>query len=91
MKEKPGTEFSTKVDIILLALGFLHASHEGVVNKLGLNLNEKGNLEVDDKYMTNLQGIFATGDAVMGVSLVAQAINSGRKAAENIDRFLRNT
>jgi glutamate synthase (NADPH/NADH) small chain len=91
MKEKPGTEFSIKVDIILLALGFLHVSHEGVVNRLGLNLNEKGNLEIDDKYMTNLQGIFAAGDAVMGVSLVAQAINSGRKAAENIDRFLKNT
>jgi glutamate synthase (NADPH/NADH) small chain len=89
MREKPGTEFCIKVDIILLALGFLHVSHEGVVNKLDLNLNEKGNLKIDDKYMTNQQGIFAAGDAVMGVSLVAQAINSGRKAAEQIDCYLR--
>jgi glutamate synthase (NADPH/NADH) small chain len=43
MQEIPGKEFIVKVDIILLAMGFLHVSHEGVVNKFGLNLDERGN------------------------------------------------
>ena len=90
MQEIPGTEFIVKVDIVLLAMGFLHVSHEGVVNKFGLNLDERGNLKVDDRCMTNQPKVFAAGDAVMGASLFAHAINSGRKAAAQIDYYLRN-
>lgn len=89
MREIPGMEFSVKVDIVLLAMGFLHVSHDGVVDKFGLNLDEIGNLKIDDRYMTNQPGVFAAGDAVIGASLVAHAINSGRKAAEQIDCYLK--
>ena len=89
MQEIPGTEFSIKVDIVLLAMGFLHASHDGVVNKFGLDLDERGNVQIDERYMTNQLGVFAAGDAVTGASLVAYAINSGRKAAEQIDYYLK--
>jgi glutamate synthase (NADPH/NADH) small chain len=90
MQEIPGTEFSMKVDMILLAMGFLHVSHEGVVHQFGLDLDQKGNIKIDNRYMTNKPGVFAAGDAVLGASLVACAINSGRMAAEQIDRYLRN-
>ena len=90
MREKPGTEFSMKVDIVLLSMGFLHVLHDGVVNQFGLGLDKRGNIKIDDKCMTNRPGVFAAGDAVMGASLVARAINSGRIAAEQIDYYLKS-
>ena len=90
MKEIPGTEFSMKVDIVLLAVGFLHVSHDGLVNQFGLELNESGNIKVDNSYMTNQPGVFAAGDAIMGASLIARAIHSGREAAAEIDVYLKN-
>jgi glutamate synthase (NADPH/NADH) small chain len=90
MQEIPGTEFSMKVDMIVLAMGFLHVSHEGIVHQFGLDLDQKGNIKIDHRCMTNKPGVFAAGDAVLGASLVARAINSGRIAAEQIDRYLRN-
>ncbi len=88
MKEIPGTDFTLEVDLVLLALGFLHVVHEGLVKDLGLRLDERGNVAVDN-YQTSQPWVFAAGDAVSGASLVVHAINSGRQAATAIDKWLR--
>ncbi|MFA6133171.1 MAG: glutamate synthase subunit beta [Phycisphaerae bacterium] len=86
-KEKSGTGFSLKVDLVLLAMGFLHVTHEGLVSQLGLELDPRGNVTVSD-YMTSEEGVFAAGDTIEGASLVVRALNSGRQAAAAIDRWL---
>jgi len=88
MTEKPGTEFSMKVDMVLLAMGFVHVVHNGVVERLGLELDERGNIRIDENHMTSREGIFAAGDATLGASLVVRAINEGRQAAAGLDRWL---
>jgi NADPH-dependent glutamate synthase beta subunit-like oxidoreductase len=88
IKELSGTNFSLKVDLVILAMGFLHVVHEGLISKLGLKLDEKGNLAVNN-YQTSQPEIFAAGDTIAGASLVARAIDSGRKAAEAVDRWLK--
>jgi NAD(P)H-dependent glutamate synthase small subunit len=88
MKEIPGTDFTLEVDLVLLALGFLHVVHEGLIKDLGLRLDEQGNVAVDN-YQTSQPWIFAAGDAVSGASLVVHAVNSGRQAATAIDQWLK--
>jgi len=88
MTEILGTEFSMKADIVLLAMGFTHVAQEGLVNQFGLDLDEKGNVKVDETFMASQPGIFAAGDAISGASLVAKAIQSGRQAAVEINRYL---
>ncbi len=88
INELPGTEFTVKADLVLLAMGFLHVSHEGLVKDLGLELDGKGNIVVNE-YQTSEPWVFAAGDTVNGASLVVTAIDSGRKAAAAIDRRLR--
>ncbi len=87
MKEIPGTEFGMPVDLVLLAMGFLHVVHVGLVESLGLNLDRQGNVVVDD-YMTSEEGVFAAGDTTQGASLVVSAIAAGREAAQRIDTYL---
>ncbi len=89
MAEKPGTDFSMKVDLVLLAMGFVHVVHAGLVDSLDLKLDSRGNLQVAEDYMTSTAGVFAAGDAAMGASLVVRAIYAGRQAAAAIDRWLR--
>ena len=88
MKEIAGTDFTLKVDLVLLALGFLHVVHEGLIKDLGLRLDEQGNVAVDN-YQTSQPWVFAAGDAVSGASLVVHAVNSGRQAATAIDQWLK--
>jgi glutamate synthase (NADPH/NADH) small chain len=88
LKELPGTEFVLKADLVLLALGFLHVTHEGLVRDLGLQLDPKGNVMVDG-YQTSEPWVFAAGDTINGASLVVRAIKSGREAAAAMDRWLR--
>ena len=88
MREQPGTEFAVGVDLILLAMGFVHVIHGGVVEQLGLKLDARGNLAVHG-YLTSQPGVFAAGDAMVGATLVVHAINHGRLAAEAIDQWLR--
>jgi glutamate synthase (NADPH/NADH) small chain len=85
--EKPGTEFRMKVDLVLLAMGFLHVVHRGLVEQLGLALDPRGNILVEN-YMTSEPGVFAAGDTTLGASLVVRAIQSGREAAAVIHRWL---
>jgi NAD(P)H-dependent glutamate synthase small subunit len=87
MKEMPGTEFTLKADLVLLALGFVHVVHEGLIKEMGLKLDERGNLATDN-YQTSVPWVFAAGDTVNGASLVVNAINSGRQAASAIDQWL---
>ncbi len=87
MKEIPGTEFSMQVDLVLLAMGFLHVVYTGFVESLGLDLDQQGNVVVDD-YMTSEEGVFAAGDTTLGASLVVTAIDAGREAAQRIDAYL---
>lgn len=89
IKELPDTDFAYEVDLVILAMGFLHVVHEGLIQNLGLQLNEKGDIVVND-CQTSEPWVFAAGDSASGASLVVSAINSGRQAATSIDRWLQN-
>jgi glutamate synthase (NADPH/NADH) small chain len=84
----PGSEFEIPADLVLLAMGFVHPEHPGIVEDLGLSLDKRGNVQVDGAFMTNQPGVFAAGDCQRGQSLVVWAIAEGRKAARNVDLFL---
>jgi glutamate synthase (NADPH/NADH) small chain len=90
IKELPDTEFVLDADIVILALGFVHVAHEGLIKGLGLKLDNHGNVETND-YETSEPWVFAAGDTSNGASLVARAINSGREAAAAIDERLRES
>ncbi len=83
-----GSEFDIPADLVLLAMGFVHPEHPGIVEDLGLNLDRRGNIQVDADFMTNQRGVFAAGDCQRGQSLVVWAIAEGRKAARAADLFL---
>jgi len=88
MQEVPGTEFSMKVDLVLLALGFVHVEHSPLIKQFDLELDEKGNIKVNN-YQTSTPEVFAAGDATQGASLVVHAIHAGRQAAKAIDKWLQ--
>ena len=88
IKELPNTDFTLGADLVLLALGFVHVTHGGLVRDLDLQLDAQGNVMVRD-YQTSEPWVFAAGDTVSGASLVVRAINSGREAAAAMDRWLR--
>ena len=66
MKEIPGSEFELDCDLCLLALGFLGPEHDGPIGQLGLKLDPRGNVMVDENYMTSVPGVFAAGDMRRG-------------------------
>ena len=88
MEELPGTQFTLRADLVLLAMGFLHVVHSGLIEQLGVELDGRGNVVARDG-VTNQKGIFAAGDTSRGASLVVHAINEGRRVAATIDRWLR--
>ena len=88
MSEVPGSEFSVDTDLVLLAMGFLHPEHGGMLEQLGVDLDARGNVQVDGNKMTSVPGVFAGGDMVRGQSLVVWAIAEGRDVALGIDRYL---
>ena len=88
MQEIPGSEFDVDVDLVLLAMGFLHPQHEGMLSQLGVNLDGRGNVQIDDNRMTNIPGVFAGGDMARGQSLVVWAIAEGRETARCVDEYL---
>src|SRR3954453_11533125 len=88
-KPVPGTEFSLKADLVLLAMGFVHPVHEGLIKTLGLELDPRGNIKADtESYQTSNPKIFSAGDMRRGQSLVVWAIREGRQAAHAVDKFL---
>ena len=88
MKILNKSEFKIKADLVLLALGFVHPLQEGLLNELGVEYDERGNVKTNSEMMTSKTKIFACGDMERGQSLVVNAIASGRKCAKNIDVFL---
>lgn len=87
-KSVPGTREEIEVDLILLAMGFVHPVHEGLLQELGIEFDSRQNVQVNHLMTTNVEKVFATGDAANGASLVVTAIASGRKAAKRIDDYL---
>jgi glutamate synthase (NADPH) small chain len=88
-KPIPGTEFELPADLVLLAMGFLHPVHEGMIKELGLALDPRGNVKADtNHYVSSVSKIFAAGDMRRGQSLVVWAIREGRQAAHAVDKFL---
>jgi glutamate synthase (NADPH/NADH) small chain len=88
MKEVAGSEFEMDCDLCLLALGFVHPEHPGPIDQLGLKKDARGNVQVDQNYMSSVPGVFAAGDMRRGQSLVVWAISEGRQAARAVDEFL---
>ncbi|MBF0454810.1 MAG: glutamate synthase subunit beta [Magnetococcales bacterium] len=89
MQEVSDSAFHLKVDLVLLAMGFLHPEKSGLLESLGVELDPRGNVQVNQFYMTSVEGVFAAGDMATGQSLVLQAIDGGRKAAISVDSWLR--
>ncbi len=88
----PGTEFEIKADLVLLAMGFVHPVHEGMIKSLDLALDARGNVSADQvAYQTSLPKVFSAGDMRRGQSLVVWAIREGRQCAHAIDKFLMGT
>jgi glutamate synthase (NADPH/NADH) small chain len=74
---------------VLLAMGFVHPVHEGLVNELGVDKDERGNVKADfSDFKTSIPNVFVAGDARRGQSLVVWALTEGRKAARAIDLSL---
>ena len=85
---KAGTEFEIETELVLLAMGFVHPVHEGMVKELGLLLDKRGNVLVDKYFLSSEEKVYSAGDMVRGASLVVHAIFQGRQAARGIDKYL---
>jgi glutamate synthase (NADPH/NADH) small chain len=92
MKEVPGTEFKIPAQLVLLAMGYVHPVHEGLVDQLGVAKDARGNVRAttdgDGAYATSVPKVFAAGDMRRGQSLVVWAIREGRQCAREVDTFL---
>jgi glutamate synthase (NADPH/NADH) small chain len=89
MTEIPGSEFALQADLVLLAMGFVHPVHEGLIQELGIQTDDRGNVRADtQRYQTSLPKVFSAGDMRRGQSLVVWAIREGRQAARAVDEFL---
>ena len=88
-KPIPGTEFDIEADLVLLAMGFVHPLHEGMLKLLNVALDQRGNVSADtNAYLTSVPKVFAAGDMRRGQSLVVWAIREGRQCAHAVDKFL---
>jgi glutamate synthase (NADPH) small chain len=83
-----GTEREIPAQLVLLAMGFTGPQREGVVEQLGVDLDERGNIRRDADYMSTVPGVFVAGDAGRGQSLIVWAIAEGRAAAHGVDAYL---
>ncbi|MGR6036353.1 MAG: FAD-dependent oxidoreductase [Candidatus Nitrosoglobus sp.] len=89
MQEVPNTEFEIPADLVLLAMGFAHPVHQGLLEELGITLDKRGNVQANtERYQTSIPKAFAAGDMRRGQSLVVWAIREGRQAARAVDEFL---
>ncbi len=88
--EVDGTEQTHEADLVLLALGFLHTQHEGLLDELNVDLDERGNIFTSkNEYQTSQPKVFTCGDARRGQSLVVWAIHEGRECAVEADKYLQ--
>jgi glutamate synthase (NADPH/NADH) small chain len=89
MQPIPGSEFEIKAELVLLAMGFVHPVHEGMLKKLGVELDPRGNVRAStNNYQTSVAKVFSSGDMRRGQSLVVWAIREGRQCAAAIDQHL---
>ncbi len=89
MQAIEGTEFELPADLVLLAMGFVHPTHDGLIEKLGIELDPRGNVAADTAtYQASRDKTFACGDMRRGQSLVVWAIREGRQCAREVDLFL---
>jgi glutamate synthase (NADPH/NADH) small chain len=87
--EKIGSEREIPCELALLAMGFLHADPSGIIDELGVQLDERGNVKAtEQQYQTNIAKVFTAGDMRRGQSLVVWAISEGRECARKVDIFL---
>ncbi len=87
--EKAGSEREIPCELALLAMGFLHADPAGIIDELGVQLDERGNVKATEQaYQTNIAKVFTAGDMRRGQSLVVWAISEGRECARKVDIFL---
>ena len=86
----PATAFEIEVDLVLLAMGFLGPTRDGLLSQLGVTLNDRGNVSGDASWMTSVDGVFTAGDMQRVQSLVVWAIAEGRSAAAGIAQYLRS-
>lgn len=88
MSEIVGTEREIPCERVFIAAGFLHPQHEGILNQLGVELDNRGNVK-DSRYQTSVPKVFAAGDMRRGQSLVVWAISEGRECARAVDEYLK--
>ncbi len=86
--EVPGSEREIPADLVLLAMGFTGPRTEGLVEQLGCELDERGNVRRDATYAASVEGVFVAGDCGRGQSLIVWAIAEGRAAAAAVDTYL---
>jgi glutamate synthase (NADPH) small chain len=86
--EHEGKERTIPADMVVLAMGFLHPEHVGLLDGLKIEYDQRGNIKTGSDFMTSKKGVFSAGDMRRGQSLVVWAISEGRRAAYNIDKFL---
>lgn len=84
-----GTDMELEVDLVFLAMGFVGPVKQGLLDSLDVRYDQRGNVLVDEHFMTNLDGVFAAGDTKRGASLIVWAIAEGRKAAASIHQYLQ--
>jgi glutamate synthase (NADPH/NADH) small chain len=87
-KPIPGTEFELKADLVLLAMGFVGPETNGMLQKLGVKMTERGTVWRDERWMTSVPGVFTAGDMQRGQSLIVWAIAEGRSCARGVDEYL---
>lgn len=91
-QEVPGSEKELKCELALLAMGFLYTQPKGLVEQLGVELDERGNVKATEtKYQSSIQKVFTAGDMRRGQSLVVWAISEGRECARKVDEYLMGT
>ena len=89
MSEMPDTAFTLDADLVLLAMGFVHPVHAGLLDELGVERDGRGQIKANEKeYRTSVDKVFAAGDGRRGQSLVVWAIREGRQAACSVDEYL---
>lgn len=87
-REKPGSMRTLPCDLALIAIGYQHPTHKGLIEQLGLQLTTAGMIKAGSQMQTSLPGVFVAGDAQRGQSLVVWALADGRRAAESIHTYL---
>ena len=88
LKELPGTNEIMDVDLVLLAMGFTQPVHTGLLDSLGVEYDNRGNIKVNGNKQTSVDKIFAAGDSEKGASLVVHAIQAGKVAAHYINEYV---